>query len=62
MPILKVQLSHNGSQKKFKIETGYRRVGNDIIREWNNDANHYQEWEKKLEFAVGYFIVYLTPV
>ncbi len=37
-------MPHNGSQKKFRIGTGYRRVGNDIIREWNNDEKHYRKF------------------
>jgi len=44
MPILKVQLNHPGIQKNFKIGSGYLRIGNHIIREWNCDRSHYRKF------------------
>ena len=43
MPLLRVQLNHPGSQKPYGNGSGYRRIGNKIIREWNNDT-HYRKF------------------
>jgi hypothetical protein len=44
MPILKVQFPHPGPQKKINLKNGYRNIGGRIIREWNNDINHYRKF------------------
>ncbi len=40
---MKVQLNHPGSQKPFKLGSGYISIGKNIIREWNNDI-HYRKF------------------
>jgi hypothetical protein len=44
MPLLKVQFNHPGNQKPFSIGNGYRNIGGNIIREWNNDMVHYRKF------------------
>lgn len=44
MSLLKVQFNHPGNQKLFKIGSGYKNIGNNIIREWNNDGSHYRKF------------------
>lgn len=44
MPVLKIQLTHPGVQKKFNLKTGYRQVKGRILREWNNDPIHYRKF------------------
>lgn len=39
-----VQLNHPGSQKPFKLGNGYRQIGNQIIREWNNENVHFRKF------------------
>jgi hypothetical protein len=41
---MKVQLNHPGSQKPFKLGSGYRQIGNQIIREWSNDNVHFRKF------------------
>lgn len=41
---MKVQLNHPGGQKPFKLGSGYRQVGNQIIREWSNDNVHFRKF------------------
>lgn len=43
MPVLKVQLNHPGNQKHFAIGKGYQKVNNLIVREWNDDPQHYRK-------------------
>lgn len=51
---MKVQLNHPGSQKMFKLGNGYRRYGDQIIREWNNDNSHYRKFiTNKGHFVTG---------
>lgn len=40
----KVQFMHPGSQKPFKLNKGYRKINDTVIREWNNDKNHYRKF------------------
>lgn len=44
MPLLKVQFPHPGPQKNYRIGSGYRNIGGNIIREWNNDSGHYRKF------------------
>jgi hypothetical protein len=44
MALLKVQFNHPGSQKPFKIGKGYRKIRENVIREWNNDKKHYRKF------------------
>src|SRR5450759_417492 len=44
MPVLKVQLNHPGNQKPFIIGNGYQQINNHIIREWNDDPQHYRKF------------------
>lgn len=46
MPLLKVQLNHQGGQKPFIIGSGYQSSNNLIIREWNDDSQHYRKFIK----------------
>lgn len=41
---MKVQLNHPGRQKPFKLGKGYIEIGNQIVREWNNDKVHYRKF------------------
>lgn len=41
---MKVQLNHPGEQKPFKLGHGYLKINDAIIREWNNDNNHYRKF------------------
>lgn len=44
MPVLKVQLNHPGNQKPFKIGNGYQKINDLIIREWNDESQHYRKF------------------
>ena len=44
MSLLNVQFNHPGAQKPFKEGKGYQIIGSEIIREWNNDRNHYRKF------------------
>lgn len=45
MALLKVQINHPGSQKRYKKEgEGYVTRGELIVREWNKDAQHYRKF------------------
>lgn len=48
-----IQLNHPGSQKQFKLGKGYRNNGSGIIREWNNDTNHYRKYIKHNGYYVN---------
>ena len=52
MPILKIQLIHPGAQKNFRLGSGYRKIGGNIIRKWNNDKSHY----RKFIFNNGFYL------
>ncbi len=41
---MKVQLNHPGGQKPFNLGSGYRQIGNQIIREWSNDNVHFRKF------------------
>lgn len=41
---MKIQLNHRGNQKPFRLGKGYRQIVNNIIREWNNDKDHYRKF------------------
>jgi hypothetical protein len=49
---MKVQLNHPGGQKPFKLGSGYKKIGSNIIREWNNDNVHYRKFIQQN----GYFV------
>jgi hypothetical protein len=42
--MMKIQLNHPGKQKPFNLKDGYRQIGDQIIREWNNDNEHYRKF------------------
>jgi hypothetical protein len=44
MPKLIVQLNHPGNQKAFVFGKGYQKVNDLIIREWNDDLQHYRKF------------------
>jgi hypothetical protein len=44
MSKLIVQLNHPGNQKAFVIGKGYQKVNDLIIREWNDDPQHYRKF------------------
>jgi hypothetical protein len=44
MPKLIVQLNHPGNQKAFVLGNGYQKVNDLIIREWNDDPQHYRKF------------------
>lgn len=44
MPKLIVQLNHPGNQKAFVIGKGYQKINDHIIREWNDDPQHYRKF------------------
>jgi hypothetical protein len=44
MAVLKIQLNHPGNQKTFVLGKGYQKVNNHIIREWNDDPQHYRKF------------------
>jgi hypothetical protein len=43
MPKLIVQLNHPGNQKAYVLGKGYQKVNDLIIREWNDDPQHYRK-------------------
>jgi len=44
MPKLIAQLNHPGNQKVFVIGKGYQKVKELILREWNDDPQHYRKF------------------
>ena len=46
MPKLIIQLNHPGNQKTYVLGKGYQKVNDLIIREWNNDPQHYRKFIK----------------
>jgi hypothetical protein len=44
MPKLIVQLNHPGNQKAYVLGKGYQKVDDLIIREWNDDPQHYRKF------------------
>jgi hypothetical protein len=50
---MKIQLNHPGIQKTFKLGNGYRKVSNNIIREWNNDNVHYRKFIQNKGYYVN---------
>lgn len=55
---MNVQLNHPGSQKPYKLGSGYRNIGNNIIREWSNDDDHFRKFIQNN----GYFLNGLPDV
>jgi len=53
---MKIQLNHPGRQKPFTTFTigkGYVKIGNNIIREWNNDCVHYRKFIRNNGYYVN---------
>lgn len=46
MAHLIVQLNHPGNEKPYKIGDGYQNINGLIIREWNDDPQHYRKFIK----------------
>ena len=44
MPKLIVQLNHPGPEKSFIDSNGYQQINYQIVREWNDDINHYRKF------------------
>ncbi len=52
---MKIQLNHPGHQKPFVMGKGYSKVGNNILREWNNDNFHYRKYISNKGYYVDAF-------
>lgn len=44
MPLLKVQLNHPGNEIPFKLGKGYQKANGIILREWNDEEQHYRKF------------------